>query len=256
MRRLVLLLALSAVLSLGPGLAAGEPPPATTGPESAEPYMETRTAFDDETTGLVRDEVGVLSPFERTALKRRTLRIRQENGAEFVVNIMGSLGTRSIEEAARQRASRWGLGGPNGSKALVLLLALEDRKSRLYVAPGLSHAVTDADAQIILDNMRPLLRQDEPGKALLNAVGALKRCLDGQHPAARTAGDTLIDAIPYLFGVLVIVSLVILPRRPAQGRNRNRSSRDSFGSRTRSSSSSWSSSGSSSSSGGGASSSW
>ena len=62
----------------------------------------------------------------------------------------------------------------------MVLLSVGDRKSRLEVGGGLGGIVPDSMAGLLLDDMRPALRQNEYGAALL--------------AAARTAGSTIAQS--------------------------------------------------------------
>jgi uncharacterized protein len=55
----------------------------------------------------------------------------------------------------------------------MVLLAVQDRKSRLEVGPGLGGAVPDGMAGLLLDDMRPALRAGQYGPALVAAAERL-----------------------------------------------------------------------------------
>ena len=106
----------------------------------------------------------------------------------------------------------------------MVLLSVGDRKSRLEVGGGLGGAVPDGMAGLLLDDMRPALRQNQYGRAFLAAA------VDLGSTIAKSKGVTIPepavqyrvprstqDTIPWGLIFLGIFFLLMLVRG---GRNR------------------------------------
>jgi uncharacterized protein len=110
----------------------------------------------------------------------------------------------------------------------MVLLAVQDHKSRLEVGPGLGGAVPDGMAGLLLDDMRPALRAGQYGPALLAAAQRLGDAI------AQSKGVTIPppaqefhvrpapqDHIPWGLIFLAIFILILVLRRRGGGGNRS-----------------------------------
>jgi uncharacterized protein len=68
---------------------------------------------------------------------------------------VASLKGEPIEKAALDLFKKWGIGRKGIDDGLLLLLSIEDRKSRITVGYGLEKTITDSVAASILEAMRP-----------------------------------------------------------------------------------------------------
>lgn len=101
-------------------------------------------------------------------------KIRTEAGIWGAVYILDTLNGESIEGVATQAFNTWVLGEKGKDNGLLLVLALKDRRSRFEVGYGLEGDIPDLIAKRALDDvMRPLLRQGETKKAIIDAFNYL-----------------------------------------------------------------------------------
>ncbi len=122
----------------------------------------------------VTDEAGVLGANEVRELDRRLAAYEQATGRQIAVLVVRSLEGDSLEDFSIRVVEAWKLGREGRDDGILVLLAMEERKARIEVGYGLEGEVTDlVSARIIHDVMRPYLRQDRPGAALLAGVEAL-----------------------------------------------------------------------------------
>ena len=103
-----------------------------------------------------------------------------------------SLQGEPIEDVANTIFHAWGVGSKGKDDGIMMLLSVGDRRSRLEVGYGLEGSIPDGFAGSILDDMRPALRQQQYGEAMM--------------AAAQTIGSTIAKAK----GVVINVQL---PRR-------------------------------------------
>jgi uncharacterized protein len=168
--------------------------------------------------GYVSDFAGVVDPQSRAALEDYAARVKQGTGAELAFVTVRSVEGEPIEDVANDLFHAWGIGQKGEDNGALLLLAVADRKSRLEVGGGLGEAVPDSMAGLLLDDMRPALRQNQYGPALLMAAQRLGSTIAQSKGVAipppamayrvrRTTGDS----IPWplvLFGIFFLLMLL------------------------------------------------
>ncbi len=75
-----------------------------------------------------------------------------------------------IEDVANTIFRAWGVGKKGKDEGILLLLAIGDRRNRLEVGYGLEPIIPDGFAGSVLREMRPALRQQRYGEAMMAAA--------------------------------------------------------------------------------------
>lgn len=171
----------------------------------------------------VNDRAGVLTPSDIEQLDGEIVRLRVETGAQLALLIVRTTGGVPIEDFALQVAEKWGGGAGKRSDGVLLVLALDDRRSRLDVGYDLEDRLPDARARRILDAMAPSLRAADHAAALLGAVGEIARALAGLEPAvayqreptrsaepATESSGGVLHAVIALAVLVALVGLIVL----------------------------------------------
>lgn len=167
-------------------------------------------------TGDVNDFAGVLSPAEKDALEARCRLLRERTGAQLAVVTLKSLRGGQIDDFTNKLFARWGIGQKDKKNGLLLLVAMEEHKSRIEVGYGLEPIIPDVLAGRILDHqLRPKFRQQQYAAGLSAAVTALCELIEKGEPADREAlaakGDkkqATSFAIVFLTGFVLVGSLI------------------------------------------------
>jgi uncharacterized protein len=134
-------------------------------------------------TPNVVDPGGVLDAQGRARVEAEIQRIR-DTGIWGAVYIVDTLGDESIEALAVRAFETWRLGQAGVDNGLLLVLAMEDRRSRFEVGYGLEGKITDVAALHALDvHLAPRMREGDTAGAIVAAFGYLSR-LVAQDPAA------------------------------------------------------------------------
>jgi uncharacterized protein len=168
--------------------------------------------------GYVSDFAGVVDAQSKAAIEGYAGRVQQATGAQLAFVTVQSVEGAPIEDVANDLFHAWGIGQKGEDNGALFLLAITDRKSRLEVGGGLGGAVPDGMAGLLLDDMRPALRQNQYGPALLTAAERLGSTIAQSKgvtippPAVayrvrRSTGDN----IPWpaiLFGVFILLMLL------------------------------------------------
>ncbi len=120
--------------------------------------------------GYVSDFAHVIDPASRAQLEQYCAAVKNATGVEMALVTVETLGGEPVEDAANALYRAWGVGNKQTNEGVLLLLAIADRRSRLEVGYGLEPVITDGDAGEILRAMRPYLRANQYGPAMLEAA--------------------------------------------------------------------------------------
>jgi uncharacterized protein len=174
--------------------------------------------------GYVSDFAHVIDPQSKAELESYAARVQQATGAQFAFVTLPSLQGEPIEDVTNDLFHAWGIGEKTKDNGLMVLLSTGDRKSRLEVGGGLGGDIPDGMAGLLLDDMRPALRQGQYGTAFLAAALRLGSTLAQAkgvqiappavpNPVHRSAPDR----IPWTLIFLGIFLLLMLLRRGGGG---------------------------------------
>ena len=70
--------------------------------------------------------------------------LQARSGAQIVVVTVANLGRAALENMPCRSCANWGIGDKNKNNGVLLLIALEERKSRIEVGYGLEGALPDS----------------------------------------------------------------------------------------------------------------
>ena len=173
--------------------------------------------------GYVSDFAQVIDPSSKQELEQYCAMVEQKTGAQLALVTIPTLQGEPIEDVANDLFHTWGIGKKGEDNGALFLLAIQDHKSRLEVGFGLGASVPDSMAGLLLDDMRPALRQNQYGPAFLTAAERLgstiaqsKNVTLDQQPAPlpqprRRVRPTTGDRIPWgaiLFGIFILFVLM------------------------------------------------
>jgi uncharacterized protein len=117
--------------------------------------------------GYVNDFAGVLSAPARAQLTALCTELDQKAHAQIAVVTVKSLEGRPVEDFTIDLATRWGVGPKQTASGVMILFAIEDRKSRVEVGYGLEPILPDGKVGGFLREAVPLLRNTDYDGALL-----------------------------------------------------------------------------------------
>ena len=127
------------------------------------------TAQYPPANGHVNDLAGVVDQSTRTRLETLLTNFEARTGTQIAVVTIKSLDGRMVEEYANELYRAWGIGaksGENKDKGALLLIAIEDRKTRLEVGYGLEGDLPDGLSGELIRRMRPFLKQADYSQAV------------------------------------------------------------------------------------------
>ena len=123
--------------------------------------------------GYVSDFAHVIDAPSRASIDRYLASLEQASGAQIAIVTIDTLDGEMVDDVANKLYRQFGVGKKGKNEGALFLLVVRDRKSRLEVGYGLEPIVPDGVAGDILRSMRPALRAQQYGPALIEAARVL-----------------------------------------------------------------------------------
>ncbi|WP_245692400.1 TPM domain-containing protein [Sporomusa acidovorans] len=134
----------------------------------------------------VQDYAGVLSDETKSKINKLGSKIRESTSAQVVVVTVNSLEGVPIEEYSLGILRNWGIGDKKQNNGVLMLIAVNDRQSRIEVGYGLEGVLNDAKAGRILDeSVLPYFQQGEYNRGVWTGYKALVSTVSGEYKDAR-----------------------------------------------------------------------
>ena len=112
--------------------------------------------------------------------------LEAQTGGEMMVLTVPTIGLSSIEDFGLETASKWKIGKKDEDNGALLVLAINDHKSRLEIGYGWEGAVNDARAGDILREIVPELKAEKYAEAAIKAVQKVEFYVTGVRPESVT----------------------------------------------------------------------
>ena len=165
--------------------------------------------------GYVSDFANVVDAGSRARIEDYAARLEQVTGVQMALVTLKTLDGEPIEDVANTLYRKWGIGKKGKDEGIMLLLAIQDRKDRIEVGYGLEPILPDGFVGSVLREVRPLLRQQQYGEAMLagasemgSRIAAAKGVtLDFSLRPQRQAPVSVQRGLPW---PIVILGLILL----------------------------------------------
>ena len=159
-------------------------------------FKSTEERIPELGTRRVVDEAGVLTQSEIDALTAQIDVYEAASGGQMAVLLINSLHGDAIEDFSLAVAEKWKIGWSGEDNGVLLLLAMDDRESRLEIGYGLEGVINDARAGDILRDMAPYMRAGQYAQAISYAVASVSAFVlheNGPEAPAGTEDDEELD---------------------------------------------------------------
>lgn len=177
--------------------------------------------------GYVSDFAHVVDTASKAEIERYCRELEDRTGAQFAFVTIPSLEKEPVSDVANLLYRTWGIGQKKSNEGALLLLVVNDRKSRLEVGYGLEPILTDITTGVILREMRPALRENHYGDAMIAAARAMggrvlaaKGISSGGPAPMRTSRPRGQEpAIPtgvWVFLAIIVLMFILNSRRANQ----------------------------------------
>jgi len=170
-------------------------------------------------TDFVSDYAHVLSEKQRTVLDIKLAEYQKKTTNEIAVVTVDTTGDQTIEEYATAIGDQWKPGVKGKDNGIILLLAIKDHHDRIEVGRGLQGNLTDIQANGILQDMIPQLKQSDYDGAVTTGVNEIISTLGGSDGSNDTtassggssnAGDDMDGLIGVGFLLLIIIIIIVI----------------------------------------------
>ena len=154
----------------------------------------------------VVDLASALPASKVPALEQRVIELRERTGVQLALLLVPSTAPEPIEDYAQRVFEQWGGGAAGRDDGALFVLALQDRKSRLHLGYGLEPVLSDAQSLMILNALRPALREADYAQAceqLILAVDAKVQHLTPGSPRL-AAPAPLSHRVEFILAVMVL----------------------------------------------------
>lgn len=128
--------------------------------------------------GDIYDPGGLLGRNPRARIQARIDAFEDATGGGFHVVLVPSVKPLTASQATFWAFNAWDLGGEH-NRAVLLLLASEDRRVQCEVGYGFERRLSDGEAGKVLDyHVVPLLKRGHLGEALVHGVALLAELIE------------------------------------------------------------------------------
>lgn len=163
----------------------------------------------------VTDLTGTLTSQQQSELEASLAAFEARKGSQIAILLVPTTQPEDIAQYAIRVVDQWKLGRKGVDDGVLVLLAKNDRKSRIEVGYGLEGALNDATAKrIVMDVMSPHFKRGDFHAGLTAGVQAIEQVIDGEPlpEPARASGSGKPDGfehlIPLFFAALVVGSFL------------------------------------------------
>ena len=161
-------------------------------------------------TGHVIDLTGTLTTEQMTTLEQTLAAFEARKGSQLAVLMIATSAPEAIEPYALRVAELWKLGRKKVDDGAILIIAKDDRATRIEVGYGLEGALNDATSKrIISDTILPRFKQQDFYGGISAGVGQIIGVIDGESlPAQSSKPYANIGNIQQYAPVLFILAMV------------------------------------------------
>lgn len=177
-------------------------------------------------TGRVVDRAGMFSSADEQRITAALQNLEAaKNGAQMAVLTVPSLKGDSLEMFSMRVVEKWKLGKRDIDNGLLLLIARDDRKTRLETGYGLEGRLTDARCGDIIRGMKSFFRHSRFADGTIFAVGSVQKILTGSAPSNMPAQpvrhQSKRNRSNYGF-FIIFIFLFVIPLVRGMGNSRGR----------------------------------
>ncbi len=177
--------------------------------------------------GYVSDFARVIDTASKVEIERYCRDLEDRTGVQLAFVTIRSLENEPVSDVANLLYRTWGIGQKKSNEGALLLLSIQDRKSRLEVGYGLEPILTDLTTGVVLREMRPALRESHYGDAMIAAtrvmgqkIQAAKGLPAGGAPAMRTSrarrAEPAVPSEVWIFLAIIVLMFFLNSRLPNQ----------------------------------------
>ncbi len=162
--------------------------------------------------GLVFDYTKTtLTPEQIQALNQKLVAYDDSTSSQIAVVIINSLQGYDVASYAIALGRKWGVGGKQFNNGIVVLVAMDDHKSRIEVGNGMEGAVTDVTSKSILDNdITPNFKEKNYYRGLDQATDDIIKAAAGEYKAPEGYGSGKKKGVRIFYIIFVLIIFLVI----------------------------------------------
>ena len=174
----------------------------------------------------VNDSAKVLDASLENYIISTNKSLYSQTGAQIIIVTINSLKGEGLEEYANDLFRQYGIGDKKKNNGVLMLLSIQDRKSRIEVGYGLEGALNDAKTGRIQDNyMIPYFKEDNWQDGIKNGYNAILSEVEKAYdvtvegstsPVKGEDNDTSFSSIAFSFMLITIMIIIALCNKKAR----------------------------------------
>ena len=171
----------------------------------------------------ISDFAGIFSAQDMARISATLREKRKETGVHVTVVTMDTIANyggdgQRIEDYAKALFNQWGVGAEARNDGILMLVALEDRETRIALGAGYEAVWDNAGQRVIDRDMLPAFRDDRYVEGIEAGVLGTYNTIVGPHRAGQPAPEASDDGTDYLglaiFGSVIGFVAFLLLRKP------------------------------------------
>jgi uncharacterized protein len=172
-------------------------------------------------SGYVNDFAGVIDASSSESMRQICQQVDEKAHAQIAIVTVHSLDGSDIESYAADLYKEWGIGPKSSNRGVLILLAIDDHRSRIEVGYGLEPILPDGKVGGFGREAVPLLKQNQYGPGILLMTQRVAEVIAADAgiklenintPPNQSAPDSVSNVLAVLvpaFIILFIVGFVI-----------------------------------------------
>ena len=165
--------------------------------------------------GYVNDFAQVIDRESAAKITELATGLREDQGVELAIVTIQSSRPLTPKGYATELFNDWGIGGPEDS-GLLILLVTDEREIQVEVGYGLEGVLPDGKVGAILDEaVIPYFSKGEYGKGLLGGTKAFRAVLADEDYETKERDDEFLAS--FVIFMIIVVAIYLSYRRGSKG---------------------------------------
>jgi uncharacterized protein len=163
--------------------------------------------------GPVTDLGEILSSGEKRQLEQKIIGYRDSTENQIGVLVVKSLGGRPIEDYSYDVYKKWGIGQKGKDNGALLVIALDERRTRIEVGYGLEADLTDIESSRLIRKDSPMSDFFRAGKfydGVNAAIDGMIQAIGGEYNPPKRKKSSKDLPFPVV-GLAVFMLFFVLP---------------------------------------------
>lgn len=165
----------------------------------------------------VNDTANVLNDDTKAYIINTNKKLYEKTGAQIVVVTVNNLEEKSIEEYSTELFRQYGIGSKDKNNGVLLILSIDDRKTRIEVGYGLEGRLTDGKTGRILDNYAvPSFKENNWNDGIRNTFNAILHEVCEEYNITIDGLDEYVDVDKQedteLFSAIIVFIVCLISR--------------------------------------------